>query len=410
MKSLTRVSLCVLFSICSSASVGASLFVSFESTGITWSNTGLSAGPPQPVGYVEVPDLGPAFTGDIPAQDFISLSDVSYGTVSPLSWDQSHLLSSSKVSFDNGALVDVNIAFDNAGTLLTLSGPPTANWAIANSPQPPAVDFPGFPSFGAGFARGDLDLTLLTDMPVIDPVVPNIPPPSPPSYPAEVQAEISDGFIEFDPGGVAFVGEHAHLNAEGPFEIIAGFKQKAIFNNEIDPATDRLWFTNVDVNHEGEVTIGGMTIPFSDPDFDPDDNGFWILNGEAFSVNDLHTVFDANLSALCTTIINAGIGVCEVVGDFDDANIVVGLRANGLLGLEDVLAIDGIGIPEDAFDVSASTSFSSEFDGLLTYRALTVPVNETIVPEPDGLPCYVPLIVLACGRAIGRRRSCGASG
>lgn len=364
----------IFFILFAGASPAYALFVKYEGKKVTWSNTKLGGGPFQPTGWVEV-NVPFRFTGDIPAKDFVSVSDVVvYGTYETTAWNESHLLlQASKVTFRRGFLRDINLVFfDPVGErLLVISGPPTPSAAIVNSPRPPCVFWPDFEDLDFCGARMAIKITTSTKPPILKSRV-TIPPTPKPTYPAVAHVDVKGG-LQFDAnGGLFFDDSHSQLNRFGPFLLTATLRWDLADLDEPRPRKKRTWFTKVMIHHHAQ----GQTSEGSSVDFVADDD-YWTLAGETFSWVQMNAFTIENLSEFCAELAHNAIGICDLRTGFDRGS---GSLAFGFFDSDTVPGqLQGVGenFLLDLSIVVGLANLTTEFAGTLTHKANTVPVLES---------------------------------
>lgn len=344
----------------------ADVYVNFQNGGTTWSNTQLGGGVPQPVGYIVLPDVADDFTGTLGIGDFLSWSDVKYGSQFEFTWSAADLLADSTISFVDGALVDVNLIYWSDGVLLVLSGPPTANWAIVNSPQPPAVDFPGFPSFNGGFARGDLKISVeLTPIDVNQ--KPEVPPIASPKK-QDVGIVSSKGFIHLNEGGVAEPADTKEWPTfrffRGRFSLLAAFEQKIVKKPVVD---EQLYFAHVVVN--GTAVVGGQHVGL--------DSDFHLLNGEPYPFSSVHSNAAAVARRICRIVRRRRLGYCCKIVTRKRVFIAVAIfkraPADRVAALTQAFGeLEGF----DALPALGELQLSAKFHGTTSHKSLPVPILE----------------------------------
>jgi len=347
------------------------LYVQFKGTDVTWSNTKLGGGPAQPIGWVQVPDPPPGFTGEISASQFLSVAAVVvYGTSQTVTWGTEHLLSESTVSFRDGEVSDMNLVFYDPGyerLLVVSGGPPSPNAVLVNSPRPPCVHWPGFEDLEFCGARVAVEMTTSTGEPSGNVAV-AIPPTPPPTYAANAEASLN-GSVRYNAnGGLSFDAPYTHLNAYGPFRLTTTMEWQVVRVDDPQPWTLRVWFTKVHIDHN--TTLNGAPIALEDDDY-------WAL-GEPNSWLVMRGFTLAHFNAFCEALTRLRIGVCDLqqqsfdpghakaaFGVFDSTSAVNTLR--------DELATAFL------FDLSkmvAHAQLSNDFQGSLHHKALTVTVFE----------------------------------
>jgi hypothetical protein len=324
---------------------------------------------------VQVRDLPAQFTGDIFASDFLSVSSVvTYGTDQVVTWGPEHLLSESKVTFENGYVKDINLVFYDPANdrLLVISGPPTPNAVLVNTPKPPCVHWLGFDDLDFCGARVVIKLSEQKKgkKPNFEPLLQALrtPKPGKPTYPALGEVSI-DGALKFNAsGGLFFDNPYAYLNAHGPYLLIATLKWKVVHVDEPKPTTQRVWFTKVLIHHQAT----GQTAAGQPLDFTGDDD-FWAL-GEPLSWTQMKAFTLENISEFCEEL--AGIGICELQGDvlLDGGTLTFGVFSNSPTSA----SLDGVGknFLLDLSRLVGLEQFNSTFAGSLAHKAVTVPVLE----------------------------------
>ncbi|HEY7490103.1 MAG TPA: hypothetical protein VIH59_03190 [Candidatus Tectomicrobia bacterium] len=355
------------------SSLAHALYVKFEGTSVTWSNTRLGGGPAQPMGWVQVPDIAPGFTGDIPAQDFLSVSSVLvYGTYQTVTWGPQHLVTNgSQVSFREGEVSDINLVFYDADNdrLLVVSGPPSANTIITNTPRPPCAHWPGFDDLEFCGARVAVELSTPSVEPSGDVVV-QIPSTPSPTYPANAQVGINGSVKYKASGGLLFDAPYTNLNAYGPFRLIGTLEWNAGSVDEPKPWMLRVWFTKIHFDHT--ATLEGQPINLEDDDY-------WAL-GEPLSWLVMKAYTLANINAFCAGLNGLHIGVCTVKQQGFLFNPASGKAAFGVFdnssAVNQLLSNLATAFLFDLTKVVVQPELNDTFQGSLNHRAVTVPVLE----------------------------------
>lgn len=338
------------------------LYVVYEGVEVVWSNTRLGGGPVQPAGWVQV-DVPANFTGRIPASQFLAVSDATvYGTYQYMTWGPEDLSGASSVSFTDGTLDDVHLIFNDSGRSLVISGDPTANALITNSPRPPCEKWPGFDDLGFCGARVAVTLSTSEDPPVLDTDV-DIPSTPAPLMPAKVREGI-EGFLRYDAdGGLEFDSPHERLNRWGPFIMTAVLNWSLLEMNDRRPFSKRIWFTHTYIDYDGTaMTRGGQHI-------DAGDENSWALPGEKASQVDVKLYTMRKVSEFCGALALKKVGMCDIKSNIwsGSGSVAFGLSAEANVGADFLLDI-----PE----ILELQSMDVDFDGVQEHRVLTVPILE----------------------------------
>jgi hypothetical protein len=344
------------------------LYVVFQGDDVTWSNTQLGGGPVQPRGWVEVRNPPVGFTGDVFAPSFLSKSSVTYGTYTQkVTWGPQHLLNASKVHFTAGQVTDLNLIYYDAGNdrLLVVSGPPTANAVLVNTPEPPCVPWPGFPDLDFCGARVAVTITTSASQPPPGETV-TIPPTPAPTYPAHADVNIN-GRIEFRAsGGLSFTSPYTHLNPFGPYKLTGTLNWSIGNVDEPTPQKKRVWFSNVLLHHQasGQTTNGIPITAVGDDDY-------WVL-GEPLSWIQMRAYTLANINTFCASLI--GVGICDQDVNFQ---LTTGAVAFGIFASSNAAGV-GQNFLVDLTQITGLAQLSTTFTGSpgVAHRAVTVPVLE----------------------------------
>ena len=348
------------------------LYVIYRGAEVTWSNTKLGGGPFQPIGWVQVPDVAPKFTGDIFAQDFISVSSVViYGSYETVTWGPEHLHPLSKVSFQAGKLTDINLVFYDPGNerLLVASGPPTPNAVLVNTPRPPCVHWPSFEDLDFCGARVAIQILTTAAVEPAENARVTTPRTPKPTYAARADVRIN-GSLEFNAnGGLLFDNPYSHLNAYGPYLLTTTLEWQMVHVDEPQPHTQRVWFTKVLINHQASgQTIDGKSFNFLG------DDDFWAL-GEPLAWVKMNAFTLENISEFCAEL--SGIGICDLRGDFllNGGSLIFGVFDSNSPAS---VLLDGVGdnFLLDLSRIVGLAQLSTTFAGSLAHRAVPVPVLE----------------------------------
>lgn len=341
------------------------LYVKIEGDNVTWSDTKLGGGPRHPTFWVQV-NVPAGYTGVKYKQDFVSMSPAFvYGTYQTVTFGPEHMLPESKLRFQQGQLVDLNLLYDDPTNerLLVCAGEPSAHCVYVNTPKPPCILWPDFPSLNFCGARIAIKTPIPTTAtePTLSTFV-DIPPTLPPTYPAEATVNMS-GDIEFNANGGLFFSGFSPLNKYGPYGLTVVLSWAIAAVDEPAQQTPRVWFSHTGLSHT--VTANGNPVSLGDDDY-------WAL-GNKVSWVEMKSYTAGAISSFCAKLaLPPATGICYLSTSFNQSSgyVHVGFfNGNNAAGI-------GSGFITDLSKVTGFTQLSSHFGGQIMHQANPQPVWE----------------------------------